>query len=207
MKDERICQSCGKTALPVATRCPRCGNAFELRYDRPPIEPSRRSRLFTALTALVVVALVAANALRNRGSSGGVLPPHEEAGMSAPAAPATIADRPAQPDSAADQTPAPVPAPAPAPPVAVQTPAPAPERSAARLVFPAGSTGRRYATTWINLRAARNNRARVVRILQPGEPVRVDSLDQGWYQVVTADQVQGYADRRLLSDATPTQAP
>jgi ribosomal protein L40E/uncharacterized protein YgiM (DUF1202 family) len=212
MKEERICPSCGKAALPVATRCPKCGYAFELRYERPRPDTSRRTSLFVGLLILVIVALVASNALRQRGAAR----PSEavrEAGM--PAAPA-------QP--AVDSTPAPavssekpaVLAEAPAPkttPVAVPSPAtPAakpPAAVAATIAAPktVRSAGRRYATTWINVRSARNNRASVVRVLKPGEAVSIDSLDQGWYQVVTADRIQGYADRRLLSDAPPTPAP
>lgn len=212
MKDERICPSCGKAALPVATRCPKCGYAFELRYERPQPDTSRRTSLFVALLALVIVALVASNALRRHGSRSPDESSHV-AGIPAPATPAADSStaravttpKTAPVTTALPEKPAPVavaaqPAPAPAP--AARTPPPTrPAPVAGR------SSGRRYATTWINVRSARNNRAPVLRVLKPGEAVSIDSLDQGWYQVVTADQVQGYADWRLLSDAPPAPGP
>ncbi len=198
MKDERVCPSCGKAALPVATRCPRCGYAFETRYDRPRGETGPRAGLVTALAALVVLALVAANALRSRGPERGA-EVHREAALPAPAAPGAVApestqQRPATP--LATQPPAPSAAVTPAPALAA---APAPSRPVLGQ--------HRYASTWINLRAARSSKATIVRVLRPGEPVRVDSLDQGWYQVVTSDQITGYADRRLLTDAAPVARP
>lgn len=63
-----------------------------------------------------------------------------------------------------------------------------------------------YATTWMNVRADRNNTATVIRILHPGEEVLVDLLEQGWYRVVTDGQATGHVDRRLL-DTSPPPAP
>jgi hypothetical protein len=89
--------------------------------------------------------------------------------------------------STADSAPAPAPTPAAAP--------PADE-----------SLERHYASTWVNVRAGRSGSAPVVRILKPGEAVRVDSLRQGWYRVVADGQALGYVDRNLVG-VPPAPAP
>lgn len=198
MKDERICPSCGKPALPVATRCPKCGYGFETRYDRPSADSPRRVGLFGGLLLLVILALILANALHRHGGSRSGEPLHA-AGMPAPAA-TTPANSAKAPVIAARPTLATKAAPAPPAPAATAKPTPP-----APVSLPAGS--HRYATTWINLRSARSNKAPIVKVLRPGEMVRIDSLGEGWYQVVTADRVQGYADRRLLSEAPPARVP
>jgi hypothetical protein len=77
-------------------------------------------------------------------------------------------------------------------------------RPAPRPVEPTAVAGseRRFATTWINVRAVRSARAKVVRVLKPGEAVQVDSLGEGWYKVVSGET--GYADRRLLASTPPS---
>ncbi len=219
MKEPRICPSCGKSALPVATRCPGCGCAFELRYDRPAVDASPSRKGLVTAGALAVLALLGANGLRQWGGSDRT--ETHSAGMAAPpkAAPAPKPVVAAAPDSTptrAERTPAPpvatvavaVPAPAPAKPASTPATPPAP---VTRIAAPAPARNERatvqgiarYASTWINVRSARSSQAPVVRVLKPGEAVHVDSLAEGWYQVVTTDAVQGYADRRLLSDEVP----
>jgi hypothetical protein len=62
---------------------------------------------------------------------------------------------------------------------------------------------RRYARTWINIRSGRSPRTRVLRIARPGEVVVVDSLEAGWYRVVSDDGPVGYVDRGLLTSTPP----
>jgi uncharacterized protein YgiM (DUF1202 family) len=81
--------------------------------------------------------------------------------------------------------------------------APAP----ATLALSEGGDARRYATTWINVRATRRNSSPVLRVLRPGEAVQVDSLAQGWYRVVSVGGEPGYVDRRLLDSAPGTASP
>jgi len=57
---------------------------------------------------------------------------------------------------------------------------------------------RRYASTWVNVRAGRSGSAQVVQILKPGEPVSVDSLRLGWYRVLQEGHPLGYVDRSLV---------
>jgi uncharacterized protein YgiM (DUF1202 family) len=75
-----------------------------------------------------------------------------------------------------------------------------PENAAAR-------AKRLYSSTWLNLRAERRNSSPVLRILHPGEPVRVDSLSQGWYRVVSDGNQPGWVDRRLLDSLPPPAQP
>ncbi|HEY7682345.1 MAG TPA: SH3 domain-containing protein [Gemmatimonadales bacterium] len=63
----------------------------------------------------------------------------------------------------------------------------------------------RIAQVWANVRAERSNTAPVVRVLHPGEVVAVDSLQQGWFRVVT-DQGMGYVDQHYL-DTLPPKGP
>ncbi|MEO8637264.1 MAG: hypothetical protein ABI587_18480, partial [Gemmatimonadales bacterium] len=65
-----ICPSCGQKALSVATRCPRCGVAFEDQFlSRARSAPTLRRTPLVFLIAGVVVALVGANALMRRLST------------------------------------------------------------------------------------------------------------------------------------------
>jgi uncharacterized protein YgiM (DUF1202 family) len=62
----------------------------------------------------------------------------------------------------------------------------------------------RYAQVWANVRAERRNTAPVLRVLHPGEVVAVDSLQQGWYRVVTDQQAVGYVDQHYLDTLPPS---
>jgi uncharacterized protein YgiM (DUF1202 family) len=61
----------------------------------------------------------------------------------------------------------------------------------------------RFAQVWANVRAERSNTAPVLQVLHPGEVVAVDSLQQGWYRVVT-DQAVGYVDQHYLDTLPPS---
>jgi len=69
-----------------------------------------------------------------------------------------------------------------------------------------GRGERRYARTWVNIRARPSGKAPVVLVLKPGEPVMVDSLSQGWYRAVSDGQRLGYVDRTLV-DPVPKATP
>jgi uncharacterized protein YgiM (DUF1202 family) len=70
-----------------------------------------------------------------------------------------------------------------------------------------GSAEVRYATTWVNVRAARSPSAPVIRVLRPGDTVTVDSLRQGWYRAETDGKLLGYVFRELVDTAPPTTSP
>jgi uncharacterized protein YgiM (DUF1202 family) len=62
----------------------------------------------------------------------------------------------------------------------------------------------RYAQVWANLRAEPSNTATVLLVLHPGEVVAVDSLQQGWYRVVTDQQAVGYVAQQYLDTLPPS---
>ncbi len=204
---DRVCPGCGKAVLSVATRCPRCGYAFETRYDRQIDPKPLRPRVpGPALIVIAIIVVVSANYLWKSGRGGS----HDSSTTPTPPVPAALTARtdsiPAKPQPVAvapktDGVAAPKPQPLVLPPPAPTT-APAPQPPP-REPKPARGAERRFATTWINVRAVRSNKSKVVRILKPGEAVQVDSLGEGWYKIISGEP--GYADRRLLASSPPPQ--
>jgi len=208
--DYHHCPNCGQKALSVATRCPRCGLPFETQFLGHQAPGSKRSRMPLALLVTgTVAALLVANALLQRP---GVIPPVSP--------PATAIDS-APPPASLPQSPTESLGPAadsvrtaPSPPSRLPNESPAPAADSAGLAAPNRTTEpvataaaqRRYASTWMNVRAYPSSAAPVIRILRPGEVVLVDSLERGWYRVVTDRQALGYVDRRYL-DTSPPQTP
>ena len=176
------CPHCGQRALSVATRCPHCGRPFESRLWQYPAARSRRRRIPVgliitgALIAVVVVSFV------QREPRVTVSTPSARPSVIAvdSAPPPRTKPRSASVGATADSG-------------TVRTPTPAPPDF--------GPAERRYASTWVNLRSRRSSTAPVVRILEPGETVMVDSLRQGWYRAVAYVQTLGYVDRSLVGPA------
>ena len=179
------CPQCGHRALSVATRCPRCGHEFppELLHHRTP--SSARGRRPPALLLGGALAAVLAAGLLLR-SSGPSRPEATPAPAVRTAVTAARAGPPAEPraDSLSSAPLAPARAPATAAPGQL-----------------------RYATTWVNVRAARGPRAAPLRVLDPGDSVTVDSLVGGWYRVVDRGRAVGYAHRRFLAARHPADLP
>ena len=203
-----ICPSCGQKALQVATRCPRCGLAIETQFMQHQASAPKRGRLrlVIVVAAAVVVIVLASRFEQPRPSPSGPqvrLPAAVVVDSATERTPSAVTD---SVSVAIDSTPA---VPQPAVPAesskgpgdstspTVPSPALAPDS-----VMPPGAV-RRYAGTWINVRSGRNNRAPVIRILHPGDPVVVDSLVRGWYRVIARGEAVGYLDRRLL-DTIPS---
>jgi hypothetical protein len=65
----------------------------------------------------------------------------------------------------------------------------------------------RWAKTWVNVRAGRSGSSEAVSVLNPGEPVGVDSLGQGWYRVLVDGVPLGYVDRSFLAPVPPDSLP
>ncbi|MBK6422900.1 MAG: SH3 domain-containing protein [Gemmatimonadetes bacterium] len=224
------CPKCNQKALSVATRCPRCGEAFEAGFFAPPPPTPRRVPRIVLLAAGAIGVLAVLNLVPWKARLGpvptteGMTPPPSVATRrpvaapapdtarrapaavaareSLPAAEVVIAPRPAA-DSARPAAPAPAPASVPAPaPVTPPRPAvTAPPPEPAPDPEPASGEAR-YASTWVNVRSGRSPNAPVTRVLNPGESVAVDQPDQGWLRVRTAGEVLGYVDARFL-DSTP----
>jgi hypothetical protein len=89
---------------------------------------------------------------------------------------------------------------------------PVPDPVVVTMIPPDGSVvvfpeERRWAKTWVNVRAGRSGSSDAVRVLDPGEPVGVDSLGQGWYRVLVDGVPLGYVDRTFLAPAPPDSLP
>ena len=202
------CPECGKTMLSIATQCPHCGYQFppqQLRISIPPPRPRMvRPALIVALALVAVAAVVVA--YQSRGSSASAGPDSGVASVPPPAPAAAEQQQPidtAVPDTAAvgelrqDSQ----------PPIAVADTTPAVAAPAPVLPPPAaaptGQPSRRYASTWVNVRQGRGRDSPTVQILEPGDAVLVDSLDQGWYRVSIGGQPIGYAHRANLVMRAP----
>ena len=71
--NDTVCPKCGHKALSVATRCPRCGQAFDTRYYQHSSQgPRRKLAIPGLLIAGVVLMILAANAVwRLPGTTSG----------------------------------------------------------------------------------------------------------------------------------------
>jgi len=212
------CPDCNQKALSVATRCPRCGLAFEGRFAGPPVKRSRPIVPILLLTGglagvLVVVNLVvrgtgAAPAARTAtarapvvkapvASEGMVPPPRPESARQPAVAPAAVESVPTAPPARIEPAPQPV----------VEAPPPVARPVAEPPVDLAVAGEPRYASTWVNVRAGRSPSAPVLRTLEPGELVAVDTPQQGWYRVLNGGRETGYVDGRFLDTTPPHESP
>lgn len=209
-----VCPNCGQNALSVATRCPRCGVAFESQFIQH--APRRPRRVPVGLLlAGAVLTILAGNALWQRF---GVAPRTTPIVRKPAPAPVAAPQRRPVRESLAQAPETVRAAPPEAPRVSVTQVAPppvshAPNPNAAAVPVataapsPAHGAKTLYSSTWLNLRADRRSTAPVLRILRPGEVVRVDSLAQGWYRVVSVAEQPGWVDRRLLDTLPPPSQP
>ncbi|MBL8979067.1 MAG: SH3 domain-containing protein [Gemmatimonadetes bacterium] len=212
------CPDCNQKALSVATRCPRCGLAFEGRFAGPPVKRSRPIVPILLLTGGLAGVLVAVNlVVRETGtapkvgvpvakapvvkapavSEGMVPPPRPEPARQPAVAPAAAESTPAAPPERIEPEPQPV----------VVAPPPAARPATEPRVALAVARESRYANTWVNVRAGRSPSAPVLRTLEPGELVAVDTPLQGWYRVVNGGRETGYVDGRFLDTAPPPDSP
>ena len=227
------CPQCGKSALSVATRCPRCGFGFtqhRLRYGHHRRLVGNKVPLWVGggLVILVVVFLL------GEGGNGAVTVPPIAGGLDKQPAEVVVqidtggegvvdggVVQPADelpPDSAATPTMAisagrldTV------PPIRVAAPAeslPRPDPVVVTIVPPSAEPDAaefpaepRWAKTWVNVRAGRSGSSEPVRVLNPGELVGVDSLGLGWYRVLVDGVPVGFVDRSFLAPAPPDSLP
>lgn len=203
------CTNCLQKSPAEATRCKHCGRSFGPPPPRGGATGSFR-RVISAVVLVAVATLVVVGAWQwwpiLRVTRAIAAP--ETTAVTPPPTPA--------PESRAASVESMIPAPRP--------PARPPKDSAARVaeIAPARDSTRpapplapaepvridpahqRYAQVWVKLRAEPNNAAAVLRVLQPGEVVTVDSLQNGWYRVVGDEQQVGYVDRQYLDTLPPT---
>jgi hypothetical protein len=224
------CPQCGQTVLSVASVCPKCGhmlmqNPLAQGGEGEFVECPRcnkfipehadrcgfcgyprraRRRMWWAIGAVAFVAALVAGVVGARQVLGGGAssspPPHETTERAGPAAEAdettTVAAEPQQPPPTAE--PIVVAERGPARPDTTRAPVPtvAPPRPPATVP----STVNRWATTWANLREGPGIDYGVVRVLTPGERVRVASLTRGFWAVYDDGTIEGYVANSVLSD-------
>jgi ribosomal protein L37E len=170
------CPQCGRKALSVATRCPHCGVAFPskpLRRSAPGYRFDRLRPVVAVGGVLLLGAVLLAVVMPRLGSKAAAPPPGTASGETSP----TLAAAPpgAMPaDSTVEGAPA-----------------------------PANPLTKRVARTWVNVRGARGRAAPVVRVLNPGDTVQVDSLTRGWYRVLIDGRAAGYVHRSNLDPVPP----
>ena len=225
------CPQCGQSALSVATRCPRCGFGFtqdRLRHGQQRRQADNRVPMWVAggLAILIVVFLV------GEGGNGSVTVPPIAGGLdekpaevvvqadsSVELATDSVSVQPAieaPPEVAPTTTTAVLPARLDTvPPIVAAAPVesrPVPDPVVVTIIPPDTSVvafpeERRWAKTWVNVRAGRSGSSEAVSVLNPGEPVGVDSLGQGWYRVLVGGVPLGYVDRTFLAPAPPDSLP
>lgn len=206
-----VCPNCGQKALTVATRCPHCGVPFEAQFFRHSATVPKRKRIPRGLIlAGAAVTVLGVNAVRLLITNTPDPTPAARPVVPAPLAEPAPQPRDASPLPAADSLGA---APTPSPEFQGDSLPLSPD-GASSSVSSAPEAGdtvgtragqRRYASTWLNVRAGRSGTAPVLRILYPGEAVQVDSPQQGWYRIVSGQEPPGYVDRSLL-DSLPASA-
>ena len=92
-------------------------------------------------------------------------------------------------------------------PVAPKARSTSPADAAAAPATASASRITRYARTWVNVRDGRARATSSVRVLSPGEPVLVDSLQGGWYRVLADGRAVGYVHRSNLDASPPAARP
>lgn len=211
------CTNCGQKAPDTATRCQHCGRAFGRAPERPEDSGSRRPSIPVAvLLAGAALIILAAYQMWPRFNVAPPGAPPETPTVAAPPPAPTPTPKESRAAPVESVRVAPVESVRPVPP----SPSQAPRESRPPVADTAGPVAptaprepvsidvarQRYAQVWANLRAERSNTAPVLRVLHPGEVVAVDSLQQGWYRVVTDQQDVGYVDQQYL-DTLPPSAP
>jgi hypothetical protein len=176
------CPQCGQKALSVATRCPRCGHNYPPQpIHRHTLGPElARYRPLLPIAGIIVTGVVLVVVI---------------ARWATPSPGAPVDTVPAV---------APTPEPVPTPVAAADSDVPAVASAPATPPSYGGSV-KRYARTWINVRSGRARLAPVVRVLNPGAAVTVDSLIRGWYRVLAAGRPLGYVHRSNLDVAPPSR--
>lgn len=200
------CPQCGQTVLSVASVCPRCSflltqKRFQQNQDGA-LTACRRcgSKVWSGTTECPQCGL-------KRPGRHPALIWAAAAGTVAAIALLTVGvqavttDRSADPVAVATEAAAQPTLPLP-PPVAPVIRAAAPAR--ASVAAPAtGAFAIRWASTWANVREQPARDAAVVRILTPGEEVRVGQRQEGWRPVILEGRQIGFVANSLLANEPP----
>jgi uncharacterized protein YgiM (DUF1202 family) len=195
------CTNCGQKSSDTK-RCKHCGRPFGHMPQAGDDSSSKRGWFPVVAVGLVAIVAVGLWQWMQRPAAAPLVKARDTTTISIPAETAAVAAPVAPVDTPRIAAPAPVEPPratvpqesVAAKPAAV---APAPEPIA---IDP---ERQRYAKTWANVRAERNNSAAVLQVLDRGEIVAVDSFQDGWYRVTTDRPVVGYVDQQFLDTVPP----
>lgn len=188
MNDLPTCPACGAPHLPVATRCPKCGEPFRQdQVDKPPFEPKHRVR--TAVYAAIAVAVAAGIWAAAPGIRRAATPT-----ATVPATAVPAADTPVVTDTAPPAAPEidPAPAPTPVPP----TP-----------TVDAPPTTVRWTADWANVRETPSLNAEVVTVVRPGQRVEVGEPRAGFWRLYRDGIPVGWIAGSLLRTQPPQGPP
>jgi hypothetical protein len=165
----RECPACGKRALRIATRCPKCGHELLSQPIRSRTRPAigRVWPLLASATVLAGIGVVLATTRRGAANdvkgkvttTAAALPPAVPGTVYAPVAlDATDPEAKAVPSDSA----------------------------------PSPDAVPRIARTWTKVHDKRSVKADLVAVLLPGDTVLVDSLRRRWWRVALEGRVIGY---------------
>ena len=170
------CHACGKRALSIANRCPRCGGEFpanEPPKDDGGLDLGRFLTRKGLVAVLAVVAVVSSVRLGRAGQPGEVKAEVESSMVRPdPLDTARVAAPPAESSVSLAES---------------------------SVALAESGSELRVARSLTEVRRARSVRAPLEAVLMQGDTVLADSLEQGWYRVVLEGEVLGYADRSTLA--------
>lgn len=179
----KLCKNCHREIAPNAQLCPHCGE----------VGPVRRPVRWLLPAGMVIVLAVAIFLIPLAGGEESDDPAQLTTPEEQP---------PAQVEMAAPTQPAPVsPDSLPVTPPAVQAEVALPPADTTQVTLT------RWTSNWVNVRAARDPDAEIVRVLTPGQEVEVGDLDQGWWAVYLEGETVGFVAASLILDQPPGSEP
>ena len=167
----RECPACGKHALRIATRCPRCGTELLTQPIRSEVTrpvARRAGRLLAAVMVMAGIGVVMT--LRRQVAGDGNANEHGQMTVAAQTLPV------AAPQVVLGRTTA----------AALDTMVVPPDS------LPSPDAVPRVAKTWTKVHVRRSVKADLVAVLLPGDTVLVDSLRGSWWRVALEGRVIGY---------------
>ncbi len=197
------CPNCNQTVLSAACSCPRCGTVFNWERDRyPGDKPIRWWPIVLGMAAVGALAF-GVSRVAEQGPSAD-LPPMT---MGTEVTPLPVVSPDTTSLVAAPPAPRPAdsvrpPARSPTAPVSAAQP---PQSRRAGLPEARRSTvaQTRWTSTWVNVRERPSNQSAVIRVLNPGERVEVESPNRSWSLVYLGGRPVGYLSVALLVNEPP----
>ncbi len=180
------CPECGQRMASVATVCPGCSYT----PSQWPVHPRKRHNSWPVPVLLVVVLLLLGILGIPKGIDNGSQPPTSSTATQLTPAAVASSSPGSQPPTSRTTT--------------QLTPAAVASSSAGTPRTTRPRTQTTWTSTWVNVREGRGASTGVVQILEPGQPVEVNSLQGGWWVVYINDKPIGYVGNSVLQDESPS---